>query len=67
MEVLAGLGIRNAVVQLVDDSREIDRYLTGDPPGLLVDGEVVWAGGAELPPRETIARWLKDAIVQVKT
>ncbi len=33
----------------------------------MVDDVVVWAGGAELPPRETIARWLKDAIVQVKT
>jgi hypothetical protein len=58
MQVLEELGIRGAHIEKVADQREIDRYLTREPPGLVVNGKVVWTDGKELPTKAEIASWL---------
>ena len=60
MQVLEQSGIRTATVQKVALDREIDHYLTGDPPGLVIDEQLVWSGGKQLPSREQIEEWIRE-------
>ena len=32
--------------------------MSGEPPGLVIDGQLVWSGGKELPTKAQIANWM---------
>ena len=34
--------------------------MSGDPPGLVINGELVWSGGKELPTKAEIAEWIRE-------
>jgi len=64
LELLVGktlqeLGI-SLPVQRIDDPREMDRYLLGKPPGLVINEELVVEG--HLPDKDEIRRWIADAL-----
>ena len=60
MQTLTELGIRDARVEKIATPREMERLMTGDPPGLVIDGQLVWSGGKELPTKEQIAEWMRQ-------
>jgi|GEM_PF-390066 hypothetical protein len=60
--LLARMGRKDVAITLVDDEKLIAQHLLGEPPGLMVDDELVWPGGHALPPRETIATWIQEAL-----
>ncbi len=60
MEVLTELGLREARVEKITTPRELERALTGDPPGLVINGQLVWSGGKELPAKAQIAEWIRE-------
>jgi thioredoxin family protein len=60
METLTELGIRDARVEKVTTPHEMERLMTGDPPGLVVNGQLVWSGGKSLPKKAQIAEWLRE-------
>lgn len=57
-QVLTELGIE-ASLGRVDDPRQIDRYVMAEPPGLVINGELVVEG--RVPSKEEITRWILDA------
>ena len=60
METLTELGIRDARVEKITTPREMERLMTGDPPGLVIDGQWVWSGGKDLPTKTQIAEWIRE-------
>ncbi len=58
MQAVAELGLRDVNVDKVSTPREMERLMTGDPPGLVIDGQLVWSGGKELPSKVQIANWI---------
>jgi hypothetical protein len=60
--LLAQMGRTDVAVTRIDDEKFIANHLTGNPPGLMVDDDLVWPGGQALPPREMIAAWIKEAL-----
>jgi hypothetical protein len=60
--LLSQMGRKDVAVTLMDNEKFIANHLTGNPPGLMVDDELLWPGGQALPPREVIAAWVKDAL-----
>ncbi len=62
METLTELGLREAHVQKISTPHELEQALTGDPPGLLINGQLVWSGGKELPSKAQIAEWIREVI-----
>ncbi len=62
METLSELGWRDARVEKITTPREMERRLTGDPPGLAINRQLVWSGGKELPTRAQIAEWIREAM-----
>jgi hypothetical protein len=61
MEALSELGLREARVQKITTPREMERLMTGDPPGLVINGQLVWSGGKELPTKAQITEWVHEA------
>ncbi len=41
LQTLTDLGIREARVEKVTTPRETERLMSGDPPGLVIDGRLV--------------------------
>lgn len=66
MQTLQELGIREATVEKVAIARQIEHYLTGEPPGLVINEQLVWAGGQELPTREQIAEWIREVMARAE-
>jgi hypothetical protein len=62
METLAELGIRDARVEKVTVEQEMERYLVGAPPGLVIDGNLVWSGGERLPTPAQVAEWIREVV-----
>lgn len=63
IEVLQALGVHDAKVELVIEQRMIDYGLLGDrAPGLLINGNLVWAGS--VPTREQVTEWLRHALAK---
>ncbi len=60
MQALTELGIRDARVEKITTPREMDRLMTGDPPGFVINGQLVWSGGKELPTKTQIAEWIRE-------
>jgi len=60
MQTLTELGIRIARVERISMPREMERLMTGDPPGLVINGQLVWSGGKELPTKAQIAEWIRE-------
>ncbi len=60
MEVLTELGLREARVEKITTPRELERALNGDPPGLTINGQLVWSGGKELPAKSQLAGWIRE-------
>ncbi len=58
LETLAELGIRDVRVEKVTTPREMERLMSSEPPGLVIDGQLVWSGGKELPTKAQIANWM---------
>lgn len=44
----------------VDDRKEMDRYLLSEPPGLVINGQLVVE--RRLPAKEELHRWIADAL-----
>lgn len=61
METLTELGVRDARVEKVTTPREMERLMSGDPPGLVMNGQLVWSGGNALPTKAQIAGWIREA------
>ena len=61
MEMLTELGLRDARVEKITTPREMERLMAGDPPGLVINGQLVWSGGKELPTKAQIAEWIRQA------
>jgi len=61
METLTELGMRDARVEKITTPREMEHLLVGDPPGLVISGQLVWSGGKELPTKTQIAEWIREA------
>ncbi len=61
LQTLTDLGIREARVEKVTTPREMERLMSGDPPGLVINGQLVWSGGKELPTKERISWWIGQA------
>ena len=61
--ILEELGSTDAVVEKVAEPQVIERYLIDDPPGLLINEQLYWAGG-ELPGRDQLKGWLTSEVVQ---
>ncbi len=61
MQALTELGMRDARVEKITTPREMERLMTGDPPGLVLNGQLVWSGGKELPTKTQIAEWIREA------
>ncbi len=61
MQTLTELGIRDARVEKITTPREMERLMSGDPPGLVIDEHLVWSGGKELPTEAQIAAWVREA------
>ena len=60
MQVLTELGLREARVAKITTPRELERAMTGEPPGLMIEGQLVWSGGKELPTKAEIAEWIDE-------
>jgi hypothetical protein len=56
LQSLTDLGIRDARVERVTAPREVERLMWGEPPGLLINGQLVWAGGPQLPTKAQIGQ-----------
>jgi hypothetical protein len=61
MQALTDLGVREARVEKISTPREMERLMTGDPPGLVINGQLVWSGGKELPSKAQIGEWVHQA------
>lgn len=61
LQALQELGIREARVEKIAVDREMERYLTGNPPGLVVNEQLVWSGGEALPTKAQIEEWIRQA------
>jgi hypothetical protein len=59
-QTLADVGILDATVEKVAVDREIEHYLTGEPPLFVIDEQLVWSGGKELPTKAQIAEWVRE-------
>ena len=61
IEALQALGVREARVAREADPGRMEHLLLGDaPPGLLINGRLVWAGS--VPNRAQVIEWLKQAL-----
>lgn len=58
MQTLTEIGVRDARVEKITTPREMERLMSGEPPGLVIDGQLVWSGGKELPTKTQIANWM---------
>jgi hypothetical protein len=54
-QILGELGIE-ANLSRIDDPRQIDRYVLTEPPGLVINGELVAEGRG--PTKEEIHTWI---------
>ncbi len=61
MEALTQLGIRDARVEKITTPREMEHLMSGDPPGLAINGQLAWSGGKELPTTTQITEWIREA------
>ena len=61
MKTLTELGRRDIRVEKVTTPREMEHLMTGDPPGLVINGQLVWSGGKELPTPAQITEWIREA------
>jgi hypothetical protein len=52
LKTLTELGIRDARVEKITTPHEIERLMSGEPPGLVINGQLVWSGGKEVPTKE---------------
>jgi hypothetical protein len=59
MKTLTELGIRDVKVEKVTTPHEMEHLMSGEPPGLVVNGQLVWSGGKELPTIAQIAEWIR--------
>lgn len=62
MQALEEAGIRDAQVEKVASYREMERYLTGEPPGLVINEQFVWSGGKELPSKAQVCAWINEVM-----
>jgi Thioredoxin domain len=60
MQTLTELGIRDARVEKITTPREMERLISGDPPGLVINEQLVWSGGKELPTQAQITEWIRE-------
>ncbi|MGH2605318.1 MAG: thioredoxin family protein [Anaerolineales bacterium] len=61
IEALQALGIPEARLQREADPGRMEHLLLGDaPPGLLINGRLVWAGS--VPKRDQVIEWLREAL-----
>ncbi|MBI5879709.1 MAG: thioredoxin family protein [Chloroflexi bacterium] len=60
MRVLEEMGIRDVIVEKVAVDRQMEHYLIGEPPGLVVNEQLVWSGGTELPTKAQVREWIRE-------
>ena len=66
MQALTEQGITDARMEKVTTPREMERLMTGEPPGLVINGQLVWSGGKELPTKAQIAEWVGEVTAALK-
>ncbi len=62
MQTLSDLGLREARVSKITTPHEMERLMLGDPPGLVINGQLVWSGGQDLPTKAQIAEWIREVL-----
>jgi hypothetical protein len=62
MQTLTELGLREARVEKITTPREMEHLMAGDPPGLVINGQLAWSGGKTLPTAAQIAEWIREAM-----
>lgn len=60
VQTLTELGIQDARVEKITTPREMERLMSGEPPGLIINGQLVWSGGKDLPTKGQIAEWIRE-------
>ncbi len=60
LAVLKEMGVRDATFEKVATEKEIQHHLSGDPPGLVINNQLVWSGGNALPAKAQIADWIRE-------
>jgi hypothetical protein len=60
MQTLETLGVGDATVDKIAAEREMERYLTGEPPGLVINEHLVWSGGKELLTKAQVREWIRE-------
>ncbi len=60
METLTELGMRDAQIEKITAIRDMEHLMTGDPPGLVINGQLIWSGGKMLPTKTQIAEWIRE-------
>ncbi|NIV29250.1 MAG: thioredoxin family protein [Anaerolineae bacterium] len=58
-QILGDLGIEGNLTR-IEDPRQIDRYALTEPPGLVINGELVPEG--QVPTREELHTWIAAAL-----
>lgn len=61
-ECLADLGMRDARVERLKP-RDTERLIWSEPPLLVVDGQIVWSGGKELPTKDMVRQLVRETIM----
>jgi hypothetical protein len=62
METLKEMGVRDATVEKIATPREMEHYLTGEPPALVINDQLVWSDGNQLPTKTQIIEWIREVI-----
>ena len=62
METLKEMEIGDATVEKIATPREMEQYLTGDPPALVINDQLVWSDGSQLPTKTQIIEWIREVI-----
>jgi hypothetical protein len=66
METLKEIEVRDATIEKVTAQHDMERLMTGEPPGLVINGQLVWSGGKELPTKAQIAEWIRQVAPALK-
>lgn len=66
METLTEPGLREARVEKITAQHDMERLMMGDPPGLMINGQLVWSGGKALPTKAQIAEWIRQVAPTVQ-
>jgi hypothetical protein len=60
---LTEIGLRGGRVEKITTPRVLERAMIGDPPGLVINEQLVWSGGKDLPTKAQITEWIREVTI----